>query len=69
MVKAAWLALDVEVYGRHGLETERQDIILPLEAVPQISKSVLQWHACPYAERSATASIPTHLLTHLDTPV
>lgn len=68
-LKAAWIELDVEVYGPHGCETERQDIVLPLESVQPLQKDSLQWQDCPHASNVKTASIPSHLLTHLDSPV
>jgi hypothetical protein len=66
-LKAAWIELLVEVYGPHGLETERQDVVLALQEVAPLSK--LQWCDCPHAENVKTATIPSHLLTHMDSPV
>ena len=68
-LKAAWVELSVYVYGPHGLSTERQDIVLPLKDVAEVKEADIPWNECPHAQNVKTASIPSHLLTHLDSPV
>lgn len=68
-VTEIWVQLELDVYGPHGVNQQRQDVILPLTCPPVPVLEEMTWSHCPEMAGVETLSISTHLLCHLDDPV
>lgn len=64
-----WIQLEIDVYGAHGVDQQRQDVVLPIKCPPRPDPENINWSPCPHMAGAETLPITTHLLCHLDDPV
>lgn len=64
-LRSLWVRLDYVTYGPAGRIPKRTHVIVPLE-FPAVTPDQQHWRPTADAD---VLPIPTHLLTHLDTPV
>ncbi len=64
-LKALWVRIDYVTYGPQGRIPKRKHVVVPLK-FPTVDPDHASWRPTADAD---ILPIPTHLLTHLDTPV